>query len=464
MPLTTSSLRPRPTERIEGRWRRIVTDIPVPESIPLLERLRAVEPQSMSAMPPIVWDQAEGFLVRDPYGNQWIDLTSSIVMASAGHAHPRIVEAVRDAAADGLLNTYAFASTKRLALLSKLVALSPIADSKAILFSAGTEATETAMTLMRRHGRSIDRDKVAIVSFANGYHGRTLAAMLAAGNPGPDDWIERARVMHHQIAFPIGMTCPWGHGMERECDESCFAKSIDDLERHGVKGGSICGFIGETLPGWATWPVPPAYARAMRRWADEHDVLICFDEIQCGCGRTGKMFGFEHTDLVPDLFTLGKGVSSSLPVSVVLGRREVMDLAPLGEMSSTHGGNPVCCAAALAALEILEQENLVEASARTGAIVLGALERALAPLGDRLLSVRGKGLFISAQIHDPATGEGDAVLADAIAEQAVLRGVMMFVTGRGLLKVAPPLCIDPQAALEAVQVLEECAREVVRGG
>lgn len=202
----SSAITPRDTVPVQSRWRRrIVTPIPVPESIPVIERLRAVEPVSMSAMPPVLWDEAEGFLVRDPYGNQWIDLTSAIVMANAGHSHPRIVEAIHRAADGKLLATYAFPATGRSAVLEKLVSLSPIPDSKAILFSAGTEATEAteaAMFVMWLHGRAIDPEKVGILSFAAGYHGRTLAASMAAGTPRPDDWISRGQLHHYQI-FPF---------------------------------------------------------------------------------------------------------------------------------------------------------------------------------------------------------------------------------------------------------------------
>jgi len=188
--LTLPPLEPMPTQRVETRWRRIVTPIPAPESLPAIERLRSVEPRSMAGMPPILWDQAEGFLVRDGCGNQWIDLTSGIVMANAGHAHPRILEAIHRAVEEKLLFTYGFPSRRRLALLEKLQELSPIPDSKAILYSAGTEATECAMGLMRRHGRGRSPDKVGILSFRDSFHGRTLAASLAAGTPQAGDFTD----------------------------------------------------------------------------------------------------------------------------------------------------------------------------------------------------------------------------------------------------------------------------------
>jgi len=413
----------------------------------------------MTAMPPVLWHEAEGFLVRDPYGNQWIDLTSAIVMANAGHSHPRIVEAIHRAADRKLLATYAFPAETRSQVLERLVSLSPIPDSKAILFSSGTEATEAAMFVMRLHGRAIHPEKVGILSFAAGYHGRTLAASMAAGTPRPEDWIGREQLRHYQIPFPFSPACAWGHDAAKVCDETCFERCLESLDQRGIKPEQIAGFIGEAAPGWATWPIPPRFAEAMKAWAVEHDILICFDEVQSGCGRTGRWFGFEHTETLPDLFTLGKGLSSSLPVSALVGRREIMDLPPPGEMSSTHGGNPLCAEVALASLQVIEEEGLVRKSAETGEQVLNVLKGLQDEFPDRFLSVSGRGLFISAHLVDPATGEPDVRLADEIAETAVRRGVMMFVTGRGLLKIAPPLCIDPEAAIEAAGVIRECFQE-----
>jgi len=377
-------------------------------------------------------------------------------MANIGHDHPRLRAAIHAAADRKLLASYAYPTEVRLALLEKLVALSPVSDSKAILFSAGTEATEAAMMLMRRHGQALHRDKVGIVSLAGGYHGRTVAAVAASGFPQPDDWISRAALGHYQIPFPHLLTCPWGHGPRRACDATCFQQSIDALAEQGIGPERIAGIIGESMPGWATSAVPTPYAEAMARWAREHDILICYDEVQAGCGRTGRMFAFEHIGVAPDFFTLGKGLTSSLPVSAVVGRGDVMDLPKPGEMSSTHGGNPLCCAVALAALETIEEERLLEVSTRTGKQVLERLKEVEAEFPERFLTVDGRGLFISAHLKHPETGEPDVAFADEVVNHAVRRGVMMFVTGRGMLKFSPPLCIDPEAALEAVEVVRQC--------
>ena len=459
MAMNVSELTPQPTTAVTSRWRRIVTPIPAPASIPVIERLRAAEPQSMAGLPPILWDQAEGFLVRDRFGNQWIDLTSGIVLANAGHSHPRILEAIRSATDQRLLATYAFPSEPRLRLLEKLITLSPIPNSKAILYSSGTEATECALLLMRRHGQQIHPRKVGIVSLAGHYHGRTLAAHLASGMPQPTDWIERAQAQHFQIPAPQSLTGPPGNSHDGPCGAECFRSGITALAERGVGPEHIAGLILEPVPGTTTMPLPHDFATAAADWAKQHNVMLAFDEIQCGCGRTGKFFGSEHLGVTPDLIVLGKGLASSLPVSAVIGRSTLLDLPLPGEMSSTHGGNPVCAAAALANLQVLEDERLIDAGARTGAVVmerLGGLQR---DYPQSIRAVQGVGLFISVHLRKPTADEPDVELADAIAQAAVRRGVLMFTTGRGYLKFTPPLCIDLDAALEAADVIRECLTE-----
>ena len=462
MALRVTSLEPTPTASVHTRWRRIVTPIPAPASIPVIERLRVAEPQSMAGLPPILWDQAEGFLVRDRFGNQWIDLTSGIVLANAGHSHPRILEAIRSATEQRLLSTYAFPSEPRLKLLEKLIALSPIPNSKAILYSSGTEATECALMLMRRHGQRIHPLKVGIVSLAGHYHGRTLAAHLASGMPQPTDWIERGHVQHFQIPAPQGLTCPWQNSHSGPCGAECFRSGINALAARGVGPDRIAGLILEPVPGTTTMPLPRDFAAAAADWAKQHDVLLAFDEIQCGCGRTGRFFGGEHLGVTSDLIVLGKGLSSSLPVSAVIGRSDVLDLPLPGEMSSTHGGNPVCAAAALANLQVLEDERLIDAGARTGAAVMDRLRSLQREFPQSIRAVQGVGLFVSVHLRRPGTDEPDVELADEVAQAAVRRGVLMFTTGRGYLKFTPPLSIDPEAALEAADVIRECLTERIK--
>ena len=454
MTIAIGNLNPHVTSKVESRWRRIVTPIPVPESLPLLHRLRTAEPLSMAGMPPIVWREAEGFLVRDPYGNQWIDLTSGIVLANAGHSHPKIIAAIRNAIEERLLATYAFPHEPRLRLAEALVRLSPIPNSKAMLFSAGTEATEYMISLMRKRGRKLRPDKVGILSFRRNYHGRTLGAKLASDMG--QDGIERNLEHNVQVALP-----EYGP-IQEGSDEDLFDEVLSDLDQQGVDADRLAGAILEPAPGCITEPLPKPFAAALADWARRYEILLGFDEIQSGCGRAGTFFAGEQTGVTPDLIALGKGLTSSLPVSAVLGPAEIMDLAMPGEMSSTHSGNPVCAAAALANLQVIEEEQLVAASARTGTHVLERLRSLEAEFPHRLRAVRGAGLFIS--IHFRNNDGSPAIeFADDLALRAVRSGVLMFTTGRGYLKFTPPLSIDPDAADEAVDVLRSSLLEIEKG-
>ena len=435
MGMSVSDLTSVATRPVKTRFRRIATPIPVPESIDLIRRLREVEPQSMAGMVPIVWHRAQGFQVRDPYGNQWIDLSSGIVMANSGHAHPRVLEAIRRQTDSPLLFTYAYPGEVRQRLLERLVKLAPPGLDKAILFSSGTEANECAITLMRRHGQPISPRKTAILSLEGNYHGRTLAAKAASGGEDRVDGIPRDQLRHFLLPTP---------------GQNGFAA---DLLSCGLEPVDVAGVILESIPGVTTACHPLEYVRELRAWATRHGALMAVDEIQCGMGRTGKMFAIEHYGVVPDLITCGKGLSSSLPVSAVIGAGEVMDLAPPGEMSSTFGGNPVCAAAAEANLELMDEEGLVQRAAELGE----RLEQWLAPLAQRhagsIGQVDGKGLFYSIHLKNPDTGQPWVEMADRVALECVRRGVLLFVTGRGFLKIVPPLTIEREALEEAVEVI-----------
>ena len=425
MAMQVSELTPVSPEPVDTRFRRIATPIPVPESIPEIERLRAAEPRSMAGLPPVFWQRARGFQVEDPYGNRFIDLTSGAAAANAGHAHPRIVKAVHEQLDRELLFTYAFPSDVRSRLIERVAALPPRELDKAIAFCSGTEANECTLTLMRRHGLSISSDKVGILSFSGTFFGRTLGSRFAGGQPGAIDAIGG----------------PASRGFHA------------DLAEHDVDPAKTAGIIFESIASMTTSPYPQDYVDDLMAWAHTHSVLVAVDEIQVGWGRTGRLFAHEHYGITPDLIAMGKGVSSSLPVSVVKGRAHVLDLAPPGEMSSTHGGNPVCMAAALANLDVFEDEDLVRRSAELGE----RLAAWLRPIGerhpDRIRKIDGRGLWHAIHFHDPDSGEPAMELGDRVAMECVRRGLMSFITGGGFYRIAPPLVIDADALEEAVGVV-----------
>ncbi|HEY41127.1 MAG TPA: aspartate aminotransferase family protein [Dehalococcoidia bacterium] len=453
----TFSLEPVGVPRVETRHRRIVTPLPAPGSIPTLKELERYEPESLHHELPVVWDRAEGHQVFDAYGNCWIDFTSGIFVANAGHAHHLIRHALAEQINHRLLHNYTFASEIRARLARKLVESSPPPLEKAFLLSTGSEATECALKLTRMYGRRLDPDKTVIVSFDGSFHGRTIGAQTMSGNPTAKEWIVHLDPDIYQLTAPFCQRCPWGRERYKECGEWCFQRGLEQLRNQGLELNRIAGFMVESYLAWGAIFYPDDYIRALRAWADAHFALVTFDEVQAGFGRTGKPFCFEHYGVEADLVCCGKGISSSLPLSAVLGRSEILDIPP--DLSSTHSGNPLCCAAALANLEAIEKENLVAAANRTGGILESHLMNIKQRYPDRIHCILGRGLLYAVHLANPVTDELDIELADRVLEKAMQKGLLMVRTGRGTLKIGPPLSIPEEAVIEGVAVLQEAIDE-----
>ena len=459
---SVKAFKPVDVEHLETTYRRIVTPIPVPESAPIIETLWKYEPRSMRGLTPVLWDRAEGFQVYDRYGNRWIDFTSGIVVANSGHAHPHIRAALKRIVDAGMLHSYLFATEIRAQLVKKLVEITPENLTKGFLLSTGAEAIECAVKISRLYGLAREPKKKAIVSFAGSFHGRTMGAQMMCSVPEPKAWITPLHPDYHQIPFPRCSACPRGRSGYAECGEECFLQAMEALESTGVKAEEIAAFMVEGYQG-VRGPMffPNDYARALRRWADEYGALVLVDEIQSGFGRTGKLFAYQHYGIDADIVCCGKGISSGMPLSAVLGRGDVMDIPGPGDMSSTHTGNPVCCAATLASIEVLEQENLVAESARKGKVLGAELLRMQQRHASRVQMVTGRGLVYGLFLVEPATGNPDVELGDRVVERAIGKGVMLFVTGNGSIKICPPLGIPDDALIEGVQALEDALDECV---
>jgi len=446
------SLIPKKVPRVETPFRRIVTDLPVPQSLPILERLHACEPIAMRGQPPIVWHRAEGFQVYDAWGNRWIDWSSGVLIANAGHGRQEIVDAIIAQASAHLLTSYCFPTEIRARLVEKLVSILPDPLKKVFLLTTGSEAVETAIKLCRTHGvKSGGRTKNVIVSFDQAFHGRTLGAQQAGGIPPLKDWIVNLDPGFIQVPFPDGYRTP----------DTSFDLFTHTLRENSIDPSNVAGVILETYQGGSAAFAPPAYMRDLRSWCHRHQALLVCDEVQAGFGRTGALWGFEHYGIVPDLALFGKGISSSLPLAAVAGRPAVMDLQPPGSMTSTHTGNPVCCAAALASIELVLREDLAENSRRVGALLhrkLGALAARTPQIG----CVAGKGLVAGLACIVPHTMEPDADLACDVVLRAIEKGVLMFSPvgyGGATIKICPPLVITEAAILDSVAALEEAFAE-----
>ena len=445
---------PRQVPEVHTPFRRIVTPIPVPESIPLLERLHAVEPQAMQGQPPIFWDHAEGFTIHDRWGNRWVDWSSGVLVTNAGHSAPAVVAAVRVQASKGLLTNYCFPSEIRLELIEKLQSLLPQPLKKIFLLTTGSETVECAVKLCRSHGVKVGGEsKATIVSFHNAFHGRTLGSQQAGGIPALKNWIVNLDPGFAQVPFPDGYRC-------RDSSFDLFERSLSE---QGVEAAQIAGVILETYQGGDAAFAPPEYMRQLRHWCDDHQVLLVCDEVQAGFGRTGAMWGFEHYGIVPDLACFGKGISGSLPLSAVAGRPDVMDLHPPGSMTSTHTGNPVCCAAALANIDTILDQDLAGNARRVGARLHQQLGQIQAEV-EEIAIVLGKGLVAGVVIADPVTGEPHASLAFEIVRRSIEKGVLMFSpvgAGAGTVKIAPPLVITDEALDDSMSAFREALAEAV---
>ncbi|MFZ4693582.1 MAG: aspartate aminotransferase family protein [Verrucomicrobiia bacterium] len=447
-------LTPKTVAPVSTKYRTIKTQLPVPESLPILEEMRKYEPQSMSGLPPVVWKNGENFTVHDHWGNRWIDWSSGVLITNAGHGRKEIIDAIVTQAKSGLLTNYLFPHALRGKLARMLVERAPKNLDKVFILSTGSETLECAIKLCRTRGQKIAPSKRVVVSFVNAFHGRTLGSQMIGGIPALKNWIGHQDPGMVQVPFPDGFRC-------RDVSFGLFKST---LEKAGVKPADVCGVILETYQGGNASFADGAYIKALRAWCDEQSALLVFDEVQAGFGRTGKYWGFEHYGVKADIVCCGKGISGSLPLSAVFANHEVLDLYAPGSMTSTHSCNPICCAATIANLEVLDREKAVENSARLGEVLLPRLLEIQKKYPKSIGAVHGKGLVAALHMVKPGSEEPDADTAWKIVEACYERGVLMFSPvgfGGASVKISPPLTITREALDESLTVLDEAFRAVL---
>jgi 4-aminobutyrate aminotransferase len=340
-------------------------------------------------------------------------------------------------------------------LAEKLAALAPGPSPKRVYFgNSGTEAIEAAIKLARKHTK---RDQ--FVAFFGGFHGRTMGSLaLTASKSVQQAGFFPAMPGVHHVPYPYAYRSP--AATPDACALDCIRNIEDVLFRHKVAPEDVAAFVIEPVQGEGGYVVPPErFFDELRRLADKYGILIIADEVQCGMGRTGKMFASEHFDFVPDIIALAKGIASGMPLGAMIARADVMDWTP-GSHASTFGGNPVCVAAALATIELLEQE-LIANAARVGAHMKARLDefpKRYSIAGD----VRGLGLMIGVEIvRDQASKERAPDLRDRIVNLCFERGVLLLGAGPNSIRICPPLVISQDQADFAVDTLEQVIRSLV---
>jgi 4-aminobutyrate aminotransferase-like enzyme len=448
---------PKAVKKIKTKYRSIVTKIPVPESLPILERVYETESHSMHGQLPVIWDRAEGVQVYDSWGNKWLDFSSTIFVTNAGHGNKRIVEALNKVINKPLLHTYTFTSPERFEYLNYLIANTPKQFEKAFLLSAGTEATEATLKLMRLNGIKLGKKKGGILCFEGNWHGRTLGAQMMGWNPSQKEWIGHLDPNIYHLPFPY----PW-RNEAIDNPRNYFRDSIKELiEKNNINPKTdLCGIMMETFQGWGAVFYPKEFVQEVALFAKENDLLLTFDEMQAGFGRTGELFGYMNYGVEPDLLACGKGASSSLPLALVLGSKEIMDLPGIGSMSSTHSANPLVCAAGLANMQALIEDGMIENSKKLGLLFHERLSLLQKKYSNYISSVQGVGL-LAAVIFTDSNKKPLSELCDLISEKCLQTGLLVVHTGRESIKLAPPLVINEEELLEGIEAFSNAVEESI---
>ncbi len=429
---------------------RIVTELPGPRAKALLKREKALISPSLTPQVPVVWDRAEGALVYDIDGNLFIDFTSGVLVTNTGHCHPRVAKAIAEQA-KRLLNCYDFSHPTRVRLLEKLREILPKGLERVLFLTTGSEATDASIKIARRYtGRH------EIVSFHGAFHGRTYAAMTVGGKIGVKKGYGPLLPGVIQAPYPYCYRCPFNLKYP-ECGLLC----VDYLDwvLRCQSTGDTAAVIVEPYEGAAGCLIPPKeFLPRLRRFCDDHGFLLIVDEVQSSFGRTGKMFAVQHYDVTPDILYAAKGLASGVPTAMVAAKEAVMNALEPGSMSSTYGGNPLSCAAAIASIDVILEEKLIERAAEIGSYVIGKLgeiKEKRRYLGD----VRGLGLAIGIElVKDKRTKVPAPEDTQRFVNEAYKKGLILIAPlghFNNVVRVVPPLTINRELVDKGLDIIDD---------
>lgn len=433
---------------IKTKNRFIHTVIPAPGTKGLFKSLSKVESRSMHGQMPIAWDNAKNFNIFDIAGNKFIDFTSTIFVANIGHSNSTLVKYIKLALRKNLLHSYAYINKVREKYLKKLILFAGKNFQKAFLMSAGTEATEAALKLMRMHGQKQGKRKLGIICFEGNWHGRTMGAQMMSGNIKQKEWIGYQDPNIYHLPFPY----PWI--LKNTNPEKFLINSLKKLSKKINLKKDICGVMIETFQGWGAVYYPKKYIKLLYKICKKNNILLAFDEMQSGFARTGYKFGYEYYGVKPDLICCGKGMGGGIPISGVIGKRAIMDLPEVGNMSSTHSANPLACYAGLAVLEEINKKKLLQNTKYKEKILFTKLNQIKDKFPKEILYVQGKGL-IAALIFNLRSKNNVKKILKSIVEECLKNGLLVVYTGRESIKIGPPLTITKEALIEGINVLDE---------
>jgi 4-aminobutyrate aminotransferase/(S)-3-amino-2-methylpropionate transaminase len=428
--------------------RQLVTEIPGPRSRELHARKLAAVADGVGTTLPVYVERAGGGVLVDVDGNSLIDLGSGIAVVNVGNANPRVVARVTEQVQK--FTHTCFMVTPYAGYVEVCEALARLTPGehakKSALFNSGAEAVENAVKIAR-----VATGRDAVVVFDHAYHGRTnlTMAMTAKSMPYKHGFGPFAgEVYRAPMSYPFREPTPTS-GAE------AARRAISVIDKQ-VGADEVACVVIEPIQGEGGFVVPaPGFLPAIADWCRDNGIVFVADEIQTGFGRTGTVFACEHEGVVPDLITVAKGIAGGLPLAAVTGRAELMDAVHVGGLGGTHGGNPVACAAALAAIESLEQDGLAGRAAAIGETMLGRL-RDLAARHPQIGDVRGRGAMVAIELVTPGTTDPDPAEAARISAACHQQGVLTLTCGTfgNVLRFLPPLVIEDALLAEALDVLE----------
>lgn len=435
---------------------RIVTPLPGPNATAIIERDQKVMSPSYTRGYPLVAAKAQGAMVEDPDGNLFLDFAAGIAVVSTGHCHPQVVQAIRDQAGRLIhMSGTDFYYESLVSLAEKLARLVPGDFPKRVHFcNSGTEAIEATIKMTRYHtGRS------EFIAFTGAFHGRTMGslALTASKSRQKQGFFPMMPGAHH-VPYPDCYRCAYGKTPD-SCALECVQFIEKELFRTELPPEDCAAIFLEPIQGEGGYIVPPRkFFEALRAIADDYSILIVFDEVQSGMGRTGKMFACEHFDAIPDVICLAKGIASGLPLGATIARAELMTWQA-GAHASTFGGNPVAVAAALTTIELLET-GLIENAADVGDYLLNRLRR-LPQQFPNVGDVRGLGLMIGIElVKDRATKERAPALRDEVVQLCFERGLLLLGCGPNTIRICPPLIVTKEQADFAADTIESCLKKI----
>ena len=428
--------------------------LPGPRAQALMARDRPVTTPSYPRDYPFVMARGRGAEVWDVDGNRFLDFMSGIGVASTGHAHPKVVQAIKDAADDCLHISSDYWHERMTRLAERINELDPLREPAQVLVcQSGTESVEGALKLAR-----YVTGRPRFIGFLGGFHGRTMGALSFTSS----------KVTQQAGFFPTmpGVTHvpypnPYRPLFAGADQGRAVLDYIEMLFQSNVPPAEVAAIVVEPIQGEGGYLVPPdSFLPGLRALCDRHGILLIFDEVQCGIGRSGKMFASQHWGVSPDIMTLAKGLASGLPMGLVVARRSHMEKWKRGAHGNTFGGNPLCCAAALATLELVEREYAANAASVGEYFIarLRELQQRFACIGD----VRGKGLMIGMELVTDRSSRAPAKkLCDAVLTRAFHHGLLLLSCGQSTVRFIPPLMIERSHVDEALTLLEPALKEAL---